>query len=138
MDIRIPEACQAVGGNPLMLKTLNQWLRETGTGLGSTIVNRLTVQASVVDDIYQTLIQDKRLSTSDKQLLATIAKEEEEGITFSALLTAHPNAASGVQRLLDMGLAKKYAGVGSDPIIQMDALFRAFILMQTPNLPISA
>lgn len=116
---------QAVGGNPLLLKRVAGWSAYT-QGLDPSIANRSTVYRGMFEDVHEHIFKDKRLSTIDRELLVSIAISGKE-MPFSDLLNSHPNSATDILRLTEMGLLQKTMRSG-EPIIGIHGFFQQYLV----------
>jgi hypothetical protein len=125
---RIEELWQAVGGNPLALKQVAEWVNDTRE-LDPVLANRLTVHRGLVSGLYEQTFRGRALSTVDRALLIAIAANK-SGIPFSKLLNTHPNSALEIQRLIDMGLVQKtsQSGQSGGAIIKTYEFFRQYLI----------
>jgi hypothetical protein len=123
---RIEELWQASGGNPLVLKQVAEWAKDTSP-LDPTLANRLTVHRGLVSGLYEQIFRGSALSTVDRALLLAIAANK-AGIPFSKLLNTHPNAALELQRLIDMGLVQKAPQKTGGAMIKTYEFFRQYLI----------
>lgn len=117
------DICEAVGGNPLLLKKLAGVVDDVSPEL----INRLTVQYGLVGSFYEQLLKDADLSDSDRELLKKLA-EATKGLLFSELLLDNPSAAARIKRLISMGLASRKTADTGEGIIRVEPLFGLTIL----------
>ncbi|NJM98066.1 MAG: ATP-binding protein [Phormidesmis sp. RL_2_1] len=124
--VNVEEVVESVGGNPLLLKQIAAWSKES-VQIDPSLVNRATVQRGVVKNWHEQVLASDYLSELDRQLLDTIAQTE-NGIPYSQLLTQYPNAAHRISRLLAMGLAHQKIEESGTPNLEVDAFFRKHLL----------
>ncbi len=122
---RFEELWQAVGGNPLVLKQVSEWVNEMKE-LDPVLANRLTVHQGLVSSLYEQTFKGRSLSTVDRALLIAIAVNK-AGIPFSNLLNTHPDSALNIQRLIDMGLVQKTSQSGGANI-KIYEFFRQYLI----------
>jgi hypothetical protein len=122
---RLEELWQAVGGNPLVLKQVAEWVNETKE-LDPALANRLTVHKGIVSGLYEQTFRAKALSTVDRALLIAIAANK-AGVPFSKFLNTHPDSALEIQRLIDMGLVQKTSQSGGANI-KIYEFFRQYLI----------
>ena len=124
--INVEEVVESVGGNPLLLKQIAAWSRES-VQIDPNLVNRATVQRGVVQNWHEQVLASDYLSELDRQLLDAIAQTE-NGIPYSQLLTQYPNAAHRISRLLAMGLAHQRVEESGIPNVEVNVFFRKHLL----------
>ena len=124
--INVEEVVESVGGNPLLLKQISAWSKES-VQIDPSLVNRATVQRGVVKNWHEQVLASDYLSELDRQLLDAIAQSE-NGIPYSQLLTQYPDAAHRISRLLAMGLASQKIEESGIPSIEVNFFFRKHLL----------
>ena len=124
--VDVKEVVESVGGNPLLLKQIAAWSKES-VQIDPSLVNRATVQRGVVRNWHEQVLASDYLSELDRQLLDAIAQSE-NGIPYSQLLTQYPNAAHRISRLLAMGLASQKIEASGTPNIEVNVFFRKHLL----------
>ena len=124
--INVEEVVDSVGGNPLLLKQIAAWSRES-VQIDPSLVNRATVQRGVVQTWHEQVLASDYLSELDRQLLDAIAQSE-NGIPYSQLLSQYPNAAHRISRLLAMGLAHQKIEESGIPNVEVNFFFREHLL----------
>lgn len=128
----VKKICQSVGGNPWILKGIADWSRSIG-GVEPQLVNRLTVQRGIVGNLYEQVLMGAHLSTLDRTLLLKVAKHE-SGMSFSELLSNYPESAQGISRLVAMGLASQNTSDSGKSMIELDDLFKQYLIKNEPML----
>ncbi|MEO0645157.1 MAG: hypothetical protein AAFZ17_03210 [Cyanobacteria bacterium J06650_10] len=131
----VEKICQSVGGNPWILKGIADWSRSVG-GIEPQLVNRLTVQRGIVGNLYEQVLMGAHLSTLDRTLLLKVAKHE-SGMSFSELLSNYPESAQGISRLIAMGLASQNTSDSGKSMIELDDLFKQYLIKNEPMLTTS-
>ena len=124
--VDVEEVVESVGGNPLLLKQIAAWSKES-VQIDSGLVNRATVQRGVVKNWHEQVLASDYLSELDRQLLDAIAQSE-NGIPYSQLLTRYPDAAHRISRLLAMGLANQRIEESGIPNVEVNVFFRKHLL----------
>jgi len=124
--VDVEEVVESVGGNPLLLKQIAAWSKES-VQIDSGLVNRATVQRGVVKSWHEQVLASDYLSELDRQLLDAIAQSE-NGIPYSQLLTQYPDAAHRISRLLAMGLANQRIEESGVPNVEVNVFFRKHLL----------
>ena len=124
--VDVEEVVESVGGNPLLLKQIAAWSRES-VQIDPSLVNRATVQRGVVKNWHEQVLASDYLSKLDRQLLDAIAQSE-NGIPYSQLLAQYPDAAHRISRLLAMGLAHQRVEESGIPNVEVNVFFRKHLL----------
>ena len=124
--VNVDEVVESVGGNPLLLKQIAAWSKES-VQIDPSLVNRATVQRGVVKNWHEQVLASDYLSKLDRQLLDAIAQFE-SGIPYSKLLTQYPDAAHRISRLLAMGLVSQKIEASGTPSIEINFFFRKHLL----------
>jgi len=124
--VDVKEVVESVGGNPLLLKQIAAWSKES-VQIDPSLVNRATVQRGVVKNWHEQVLASDYLSELDRQLLDAIAQSE-NGIPYSQLLTQYPDAAHRISRLIAMGLASQKIKESGTPNIEVNFFFRKHLL----------
>ena len=124
--INVEEVVESVGGNPLLLKQIAAWSRES-VQIDPSLVNRATVQRGVVQNWHEQVLASDYLSELDRLLLDAIAQSE-NGIPYSQLLAQYPDAAHRISRLLAMGLANQRIEESGVPNVEVNVFFRKHLL----------
>ena len=73
------------------------------------------------------------LSTLDRTLLLKVAKHE-SGMSFSELLSNYPESAQGISRLVAMGLASHNTSDSGNSMIELDDIFKQYLIKNEPML----
>lgn len=131
----VEKICQSVGGNPLILKGIAEWSKSAGS-IEPQLVNRLTVQRGIVGNLYEQVLMGSHLSTLDRTLLLKVAKHESD-MSFSELLSTYPESAQGISRLVAMGLASQTTSDSGKSVIELDDLFKQYLIKNEPMLTAS-
>lgn len=131
----VEKICQSVGGNPWILKGIAEWSKSAGS-IEPQLVNRLTVQRGIVGNLYEQVLMGSHLSTLDRTLLLKVAKHE-SGMSFSELLFNYPESAQGISRLVAMGLASQTTSDSGKSVIELDDLFKQYLIKNEPMLTAS-
>ena len=124
--INVEEVVESVGGNPLLLKQIAAWSRES-VQVDPSLVNRATVQRGIVQNWHEQVLASDYLSELDRLLLDAIAQSE-NGIPYSQLLAQYPDAAHRISRLLAMGLAHQRVEESGIPNVEVNVFFRKHLL----------
>ncbi|MEO0373261.1 MAG: hypothetical protein AAF329_01280 [Cyanobacteria bacterium P01_A01_bin.17] len=128
----VEKICRSVGGNPWILKGIADWSRSVGS-IEPQLVNRLTVQRGIVGNLYEQVLMGAHLSTLDRTLLLKVAKHE-SSMSFSELLSNYPESAQGISRLVAMGLASQNTSDSGKSMIELDDLFKQYLIKNEPML----